>query len=65
MDSLADYLKIALAVLAIFLAFKLTASILGLALRLVLVFVLLGLAAYWLGILPSEYVTAASNIVAK
>jgi hypothetical protein len=65
MDSLADYLKIALAVLAIFLAFKLTASILGLALRLVLVFVLLGLAAYWLGILPSEYVTAASNVVAK
>jgi hypothetical protein len=61
MQSTTDYLQVALAVIAILVAFKLTASILGLAVRLALVVVLLVLAAYWLGVLPDEYASALTG----
>jgi hypothetical protein len=65
MQSTTDYLQIALAVIAILFAFKLTASILGLAVRLILAAVLLVLAAYWLGVLPDEYSRALTEQLPK
>ena len=53
-----NYLQIGLAVIAIAVAFKLTASIIGLAVRLALAGLCFFMAAYWLGVLPEEQLEA-------
>lgn len=63
MPPIPEMFQVVLAIVAILLAFKLTASILGLAVRLFLVAVLLALAAYWLGLLPDEYVQAVRPMI--